>query len=188
MAASPIPKTSVCGALAFDSAVIGADGLEYRCGLQVGETHRAIGRFGSAGEQENFPDHDWWDTFDPTTLPTCSRCSFLPLCWGGCPKRHLEGSQPDIDSEGRFWRAHLPRLIAAGLGEQVPPEFALPRWTNSAVKPELGHPSGKSVVAGEGVEGLAEVAGEGIGGGDGLPSGLYLDGAVSAGGLGEFPD
>ena len=46
----------------------------------------------------------------------------------------------------------------------------------------------KSLVAVDGVEGLAEVVGEGVGGGDGLPSGLDLDGAVAAGGLDEFPD
>jgi hypothetical protein len=38
------------------------------------------------------------------------------------------------------------------------------------------------------VEGDPEVGGEGIGGGDGMPSGLDLEGAVSAGGLGEFAD
>jgi hypothetical protein len=45
----------------------------------------------------------------------------------------------------------------------------------------------KSVAAGEGIEGLAEVVGYWAGG-DGLPSGLYLDGSISAGGLYEFPD
>jgi hypothetical protein len=45
----------------------------------------------------------------------------------------------------------------------------------------------KSVAAVDGVEGLAEVVGRGVGG-DGLPSGLALDGAVAAGGLYEFPD
>jgi uncharacterized protein len=119
----PHPRTSVCGALAPDSAVIGADGLEYRCGLQVGEVHRAVGRFGETRKGETFPDQAWWKTFDPTTLPTCSRCSFLPVCWGGCPKRHLDGSQTDIQSEGRFWRTNLPRLIAAGFDELPPPGF-----------------------------------------------------------------
>jgi hypothetical protein len=46
----------------------------------------------------------------------------------------------------------------------------------------------KSVVAVGGVEGLAEVVGEGAVSGDGLPSGLDLDGAVSAGCLDEFSD
>jgi uncharacterized protein len=135
----PHPKTSVCGALAFDSAVVGADGLEYRCGLQVGETRRAVGRFGAVGGKESFPDLDWWDAFDPTTLPTCSKCSFLPLCWGGCPKRHLEGSRPDIDSEGRYWRTQLPRLIATGLNEQAPADFA---FTETDQFRDEAHPAG----------------------------------------------
>jgi hypothetical protein len=42
--------------------------------------------------------------------------------------------------------------------------------------------------AGDGVEGLAEVVGERVGGGEGLPSGLDLDGAVAARGLHVFPD
>jgi hypothetical protein len=41
---------------------------------------------------------------------------------------------------------------------------------------------------GDGFEGLAEVVGEGVGGGDGMPSGLDPDGAVVAGCLDEFPD
>ena len=46
----------------------------------------------------------------------------------------------------------------------------------------------KSVVVVDGVERLAEVVGDRVGGGDGLPSGLDLNGAVAAGGLDEFPD
>ena len=45
----------------------------------------------------------------------------------------------------------------------------------------------KSVVAVDGVEGLAQVVRERVGGGDGLPSRLDLDGAVAAGCLDEFP-
>jgi hypothetical protein len=45
-----------------------------------------------------------------------------------------------------------------------------------------------SAPVGDGLEGLAEVVGDGIGGGDGLPSGLDLDREVAAGGLDEFPD
>jgi hypothetical protein len=60
VAGLPHPRTSVCGALAGDSAVVGADGLEYMCGLQVGEQHRAVGRFAhcfhwSIGPTTSFP-------------------------------------------------------------------------------------------------------------------------------------
>ncbi|MEV0373353.1 SPASM domain-containing protein [Streptomyces sp. NPDC050636] len=124
--------SSVCGALAPDSAVIGADGLEYRCGLQVGEAHRAVGGLPvrrtlpplNAGLSPSADDGEWWDAFNPTTLPTCSRCSFLPVCWGGCPKRYLDGSRTDIANEGRYWRINLPRQIASGFGEPTPEGFA----------------------------------------------------------------
>ncbi|MEU8034696.1 radical SAM protein [Streptomyces sp. NPDC049099] len=128
VAGFPYPKTSVCGALAPDSAVLGADGLEYRCGLQVGETHRAVGTFrrnlplvGGAGPGA---DGAWWDSFDPTKLPTCSRCSFLPVCWGGCPKRHLDMDEKGMAGEGRYWRTNLGRQVAAGFGESLPEGFA----------------------------------------------------------------
>ena len=128
VAGFPHPKTSVCGALASDSAVIGADGLEYRCALQVGETHHAVAPLGQRRnllvDYPTFTDREWWDGFDPTKLPTCSRCSFLPICWGGCPKQHLDAAQADIDTEGRFWRENLPRMIAEGLGDSVPEGFA----------------------------------------------------------------
>lgn len=52
VAGLPHPRTSVCGALAPDSAVVGADGLEYRCGLQVGERHRAVGSLRPLGVPE----------------------------------------------------------------------------------------------------------------------------------------
>ena len=38
------------------------------------------------------------------------------------------------------------------------------------------------------VEGVAEVIGQGVGGGEGMDSGLDVDGLVAAGGLHEFAD
>lgn len=121
----PHPKTSVCAALSTASAVIGADSKVYRCGLQVGEVGRAVDHIGAPdsgvakveGSDEN--DGTWWDEFDPTLRPTCSKCSFLPICWGGCPKTHLEKDQHATDEQGIWWRANLPRLIgdAAGFSE-----------------------------------------------------------------------
>jgi uncharacterized protein len=113
----PYPKTSVCAALAANSLVVGAEGLTYRCGLQVGETKRAVGALATRGVPvESATDARWWDTFDPTKAPSCSKCSFLPICWGGCPKKHLEGDQHAIQEQGRYWRNNLPRLIARAAG------------------------------------------------------------------------
>lgn len=122
----PYPRTSVCGALARNSAVIGADGLEYRCGLQVGEDGRAVGNLWSQvpdPAQDSYPDRNWWEEFDPTRQPSCASCSFLPVCMGGCPKRHLENSRVDLDTESIFWRRNLPRMIAQGFREELTEGF-----------------------------------------------------------------
>lgn len=128
----PLPKASVCAALAQDSVVIGADGLEYRCGLQVGQQAQAIGRIESKSspfqilQTEVFPDKTWWDAFDPTTLPSCSRCSFLPICFGGCAFKHLRKDLHAIGEQGAYWRKNLPRLIAAraGTAADIDTEFS----------------------------------------------------------------
>ena len=120
------PKTSVCAALARDSFVVGADGLHYRCGLQVSEKHRAVGSVSPLLENkitQSFPDKEWWEKFDPTVLPNCSRCSFLPICWGGCPKKHLEGDTHALEEQSRYWQDNLPRLIASRFGLRPPDGF-----------------------------------------------------------------
>lgn len=113
----PFPKTSVCAALARNSVVVGAEGLTYRCGLQVGEKARAVGALSAAPSvTPSRSDDSWWNNFDPSQAPTCSKCSFLPVCWGGCPKKHLERDQHALNEQGRYWRTNLPRFIAKAAG------------------------------------------------------------------------
>ena len=124
----PVPRSSVCAALANDSIVVGADDKLYRCGLQVSEPHRAVGLL-RPGQANLFPilgqdagqqsQRAWWDGFDPTELPSCSRCSFLPICWGGCPKKHLEGDQHALREQGAYWRRNLARLVADGVDRKL---------------------------------------------------------------------
>ena len=128
----PFPRTSVCAALANDSVVVGADGELYRCGLQVGESGRSVGDLAPTNSRQ-LPllnvssDSGWWKEFDPTLQPKCARCSFLPICWSGCPKKHLEGDTHAIDEQGTYWRRNLSRLVTNGLGTEstVNYEFSL---------------------------------------------------------------
>lgn len=139
----PYPKTSVCAALVKDSAVVGADGRIYRCGLQVSESHRAVGTFrerkASPGLSmgRTIPIHvetlgeikaqaQWWGSFDPCDQPTCSQCSFLPICLGGCPKKHLEGDRSSLDEQGAFWRQNLGRLLVNAYEPGAVCEFEIP--------------------------------------------------------------
>ena len=125
----PLPKTSVCCALSADSVVVGADGGKYRCGLQVSEPGSAVGSLRSASapfrilnnpsESRHSANEQWWQAFDPTEAPRCSKCSFLPICWGGCPKKHFDGDTHALREQGTYWRRNLARLVTANLGIQL---------------------------------------------------------------------
>ena len=77
----------------------------------MGEKHRAIGSLD--GKISNLPEAEWWQDFDPCSLPSCSRCSFLPVCWGGCPKKHLEGDQHALDEQSNYWRLNLYNKVVS---------------------------------------------------------------------------
>jgi len=115
----PLPRTSVCAALAIDSVVFGAEGHHYRCGLQVGEKNRAVTMRDSERQEVKGPDFDWWENFDPTLQPNCRRCSFLPVCWGGCPKKHLERDLKTLHEQSLYWRKALPQKIAWQFGVEL---------------------------------------------------------------------
>jgi uncharacterized protein len=125
----PYPRTSVCAALAKDSVVVGADRKLYRCGLQVSEPARSVGRLfhevrrTSLAVIQDSDDGHWWEAFDPTRQPRCSRCSFLPICWGGCPKKHLERDTHALREQGAYWRRNLARLVAEGVGLKMVGDF-----------------------------------------------------------------
>ena len=121
----PYPRTSVCAALAADPVVIGSDKRLYHCGLQVSEKLRAVGSlershspFQILGQDQAAwnSEERFWSGFDPTTAPKCSRCSFLPICWGGCAKKHLDRDQKAIDEQGEYWRSNLGRLVSHVVG------------------------------------------------------------------------
>ena len=133
------PRTSVCAALANDSVVFGADQALYRCGLQVSEPGRAVGRLNAAGariipirpaeERAVATDQQWWASYDPTHESRCGNCSFLPLCWGGCPKHHLERDAQALQEQCGYWRRNLARYVlspwvdAKALSSEPPEEL-----------------------------------------------------------------
>jgi len=110
------------------------------------------------------------------------------------PQEHQPGAEAEVDF-GEFhaviagvllklWMFVL-RLSCSGrafhvaFATQAQEAFLDPSWLNLVCR-----------LAGlaDRMEGLAQVVGEGVGGGDGVRPGLDLDGAVAAGGLDEFAD
>ena len=71
---------------------------------------------------------------------------------------------------------------------RLDPAWALaPGASLHSLKPELAQLVRSGIVV-DAAEGLVDVSGQRVGGGDLLVSGLDLDGAVAAGGADEFPD
>lgn len=120
----PSPRESVCAAIAEDSIVIGADGKLYNCGLQVTEPHRSVGELIIDASEDQLEEGKFWSSFDPTIRKRCGKCTFLPLCWGACPKLHLENDVASLEQQSEFWRAMLPRRLAASLDIQLRTGFA----------------------------------------------------------------
>jgi uncharacterized protein len=148
----PLPRTSVCAALAMDSVVVGAEGHHYRCGLQVGEKNRAVMMRDTERREVKGPDFDWWEDFDPTLQPNCGRCSFLPICWGGCPKKHLERDSKTLHEQSLFWTKALPQKIAWQFGVELKAgefsfserdQFRLDEFADQAGPVASGGPSGR---------------------------------------------
>lgn len=139
----PYPKTALCAALTDDSLVVGADGRTFRCGLQVSEPQRSVSTIrplaASRGtssvsaipvvvtaDAAQVAQAAWWRSFDPCEQPTCAVCSFLPICMGGCPKKHLEGDRDALDEQGAYWRRNLPRLLVSAVRPGSSTEHRIP--------------------------------------------------------------
>ena len=64
-----------------------------------------------AGAPARDTDAPWWAAYDPTEEARCGSCSFLPLCWGGCPKHHLEDDTQAMQEQCGYWRRNLARYV-----------------------------------------------------------------------------
>jgi uncharacterized protein len=124
-----LPRTGVCAALAPDSVVVGPDRSLYRCGLQVSEPRRRVGALTPQKRSLDTADHAvtlappsdarWWELYDPTEDARCQKCSFLPVCWGGCPKNHLERDHAALEQQCDHWRRNLGPRVIQSLGGTV---------------------------------------------------------------------
>ena len=113
----PFPKNYVCAALARNSHVIGADKSLHRCTLELGEKNLAVGHLNKSSTLLE-ANKNWWDQFDPCKLPSCSKCSFLPICFGGCAKKHFDQDQSFLDEQSIYWRNNLARIISSYIGKK----------------------------------------------------------------------
>lgn len=111
----PNRVTLNCAAVSHNSVVFGPNGLMYKCGLDVGDHHRAHDSISAAllnSSSDVAPlARDRWDRYDPFTHERCSECQYLPVCMGGCPKAQIEGNATQIRHQSAFWENNFDRVI-----------------------------------------------------------------------------
>lgn len=114
-----------CSAVSDNAVVFGPNGLAYKCGLDVGDHHRAHAAVGSGGALDKPPANvlptDRWQAYDPFSHPRCSECQYLPVCMGGCPKAQIDKDADQVRIQSAFWENNFDRIIreyyaAAGHG------------------------------------------------------------------------
>jgi uncharacterized protein len=84
-----------CQATSTHSVVIEPDGGLHRCWIEVGEDHKRVGHIAEAIDLSD-PLSTRWLKFHPVRNDPCRSCEVLPLCFGGCPQRHLDGAPMEL--------------------------------------------------------------------------------------------
>jgi uncharacterized protein len=106
-----------CATRTHTSVVFDPEGYVYKCIEIVGNKKYAVGKLNDDGvitEINNTLLNRYLfgaDTFDH---PTCSQCSYLPVCNGGCPHQRIEnefeGGKNDVCTH---YKGCLPELMKA---------------------------------------------------------------------------
>lgn len=79
----PTRKSVVCSADKFNAFVINSDGTLYRCWDDIGVKSSSAGHISSSEINDFFTNYL---VHDPTLDERCSKCKFLPICMGSCPR------------------------------------------------------------------------------------------------------
>lgn len=103
-------RKNLCAALCATGKTIHPEGFIFDCITDISDTHKASGTvFEEASAKKGFYDaaYIWEDT-------ACKSCSYLPVCFGGCPK-HYQGAGM---LKCTRTKTTLPRLLQKTLKEK----------------------------------------------------------------------
>ncbi len=100
-----------CEALAFNSFAVSPTGHLFKCPLEMDDESKAVGTVTGPLDLYN-PNLLKWLSFDPFSVPGCGECLFLPLCFGGCPKKLFEEGVRGRRSACRFWKKRFSNLLS----------------------------------------------------------------------------
>jgi len=89
------PWLTQCQAVSTHSVVVEPDGSLQRCWVEVGENNKRVGHITQPLEFDSSNNMRWM-RFDPTRNDPCRSCEVLPLCFGACPHRHVDGAPEEF--------------------------------------------------------------------------------------------
>lgn len=85
------PRLTQCQAVSTHTIILEPDGSFQRCWVELGEEDKRVGHIMQPIELTSDKNMRWL-RFDPTRNDPCRGCKVLPLCFGGCPHRHINGA------------------------------------------------------------------------------------------------
>jgi uncharacterized protein len=100
-----------CEALAYNSFAVSPGGSLFKCPLEIDDEEKAVGHVSRPLDLYN-PNLLKWLSFDPFDIRACGKCLFLPLCFGGCPKKLFEEGESGRLSACRFWSKRFSGLLS----------------------------------------------------------------------------
>lgn len=108
----PEPQINYCCADCTNAIVVDADGFIYKCWLDAGHHNLAVGNIKNI-KCENEERLYQYLLYDPTLDEVCSRCKYMPICWGGCPRERMQGRRQCTQLKENFekYMEYLPRVM-----------------------------------------------------------------------------
>ncbi|QWG14175.1 radical SAM protein [Bradyrhizobium sediminis] len=139
------PWLQQCQAVTTHSIVVEPDGSLQRCWLEVGENDKRVGHITRAMDLSDERNLRWL-RFDPTRDDPCRSCNVLPVCFGGCPHRHVEHAPSEFTCNQIRYNLremilfeYLAKHRPTALAEMVVAQAAGSRWGSSAAKAGCGN-------------------------------------------------
>jgi len=139
------PWLAQCQSVSTHTLVVEPDGSLQRCWIEVGEQDRRVGHISEPLNLASDANMRWL-RFDPTRSAPCQHCEVLPICFGGCPQRHIDGSPSEFACREIRYNAR-EMILLDYLGqhpEQVRPPtvfvdeeyLSLPTWESRSRSPQ----------------------------------------------------
>lgn len=106
---APMPKSVFCMAQRINAFLIAPDGEMYRCFHHTGNPALSTGNI---RDEIDYKHHNFMRmfTFDPLEDETCSACTLLPVCIGGCPSQRIDRNLQS-DEICQSWKYNLTPML-----------------------------------------------------------------------------